>query len=59
MNVMSYAETARDIFMEGYGCAQAVFTAFAPLTGVEKNRHCVLRWASAAAWDGCAKSAAR
>ena len=35
---MSYAETARDIFMDGYGCAQAVFTAFAPLTGVEKEQ---------------------
>lgn len=33
---MSYAETARDLFLDGYGCAQAVFTAFAPLLGLEK-----------------------
>ena len=35
---MSYAETARDVFMDGYGCAQAVFTAFAPLTGIEEKQ---------------------
>ena len=33
---MSYAETARDLFLDGYGCAQAVFTAFSPLLGLEK-----------------------
>lgn len=35
---MSYAETARNLFLDGYGCAQAVFTAFSPLTGVEKEQ---------------------
>ena len=35
---MSYAETARDIFLDGYGCAQAVFAAFSDLTGVEKEQ---------------------
>ena len=34
---VSYAETARDLFMDGYGCAQAVFTAFAPLLGLEQD----------------------
>lgn len=34
---MSYAETARDLFMDGYGCAQAVFTAFSPLLGLETD----------------------
>lgn len=35
---MTYAETARDIFMDGYGCAQAVFAAFSDLTGTEKQQ---------------------
>ena len=37
MILVSYAETARDLFMDGYGCAQAVFTAFAPLLGLEQD----------------------
>ncbi len=33
---MSYADSARDLFMEGCNCSQAVFAAFSPLLGLEK-----------------------
>ena len=34
MNPMSYADTALELFMEGYNCAQVVFAAFAPVLGI-------------------------
>ena len=33
---MTYKEKAIELFFEGANCAQAVFAAFAPLTGVEE-----------------------
>ncbi len=32
-----YSERARDYFLEGYNCSQAVFMAFSDLTGVDKR----------------------
>lgn len=34
---MTYKEKAIELFFEGANCAQAVFTAFAPLTGFEEK----------------------
>jgi C_GCAxxG_C_C family probable redox protein len=34
---MKHTEIARDLFMEGYNCAQAVFAAFCDVTGLERE----------------------
>ncbi len=34
---MTYQEKAIELFMQGANCAQAVFTAFAPLTGMDEG----------------------
>lgn len=34
---MTHAEKARDLFMEGYNCAQAVFLAFSEETGLDRE----------------------
>ena len=34
---MNHKEIARDLFIEGYNCAQAVFAAFCDVTGLEKD----------------------
>ena len=34
---MDHAEKARELFLEGYNCAQAVFCAFGDLTGLETD----------------------
>ena len=33
---MTHSEKARDLFLEGYNCAQAVFGAFTDVTGVDE-----------------------
>lgn len=43
-NNMGHKEIARDLFIEGYNCAQAVFAAFCDVTGME--RECALRLSS-------------
>ena len=37
-----YSERARDLFLEGYNCAQAVFMAFSELTGVDEKTAALL-----------------
>ena len=37
-----YSERARDLFLEGYNCAQAVFMAFSDLTGIDKKTSALL-----------------
>lgn len=34
---MTHAEKARDYFLEGYNCSQAVFLAFSDLTGMDEK----------------------
>ena len=34
---MTYAEKARNYFLEGYNCSQAVFLAFSDLTGLDEK----------------------
>ena len=53
----THAEKARDNFLAGYNCAQAVACAFAEEMGMTVDR--VLRRASAADLAGCARYAAR
>ena len=35
---MNHKEKARDLFLEGYNCAQAVFAAFCDVTDMDKTR---------------------
>lgn len=34
---MTHAEKARDLFLEGYSCSQAVFIAYCDLTGIDEK----------------------
>jgi len=34
---MGHTEKARDLFLEGYNCAQAVLCAFSDITGIDEN----------------------
>ena len=34
---MTHKEKARELFLEGYNCAQAVFTAFCDVTGMDEQ----------------------
>ena len=37
VNAMDHAQKARDLFLEGYNCSQAVVCAFDDLTGLDRE----------------------
>lgn len=58
-DIMTKREQAMQNFKNGYNCAQAVLLAFSNELEIDEKRLLSYRRRSAAAWEECAKSAAR
>lgn len=58
-DIMTKREQAMQNFKNGYNCAQAVLLAFSDELEIDEKRLLSYRRRSAAAWEECAKSAAR
>ena len=56
---MTHQEKARQNFLNGYNCAQAVFCAFCDVTGMDEREALRLSSSLAAVWAGSGRSAER
>lgn len=54
-----HAGKAMGLFLDGYNCAQSVFTAFCDLHGMDEKGALRLSFPLEAVWGGCVRFAGR